>query len=161
MKYFVIAVIVIVAAAIVYGFVLVGSPREERLREFDVERVNDLALVQGRILNFWQAKKTLPATLANLGDSLSGTNIPADPETSQPYEYIVKDAAGLSFELCATFDRESGSVSPSIAYPGEYFSDDNWQHGAGRVCFDRTIDAQLYGTESGHTPPRPASIPVR
>jgi len=61
----------------------------------------------------------------------------------------VKDAVNLSFELCATFNKEGvdqygqyTEVRPMSA-PAKGRGD-NWQHGVGRVCFERTIDKQFY-----------------
>lgn len=154
MKYFVIGVIVVVGAAIVYGFIIAGSPQEERLRKFDDQRAQDLQLIQNQIVNFWQAKNVLPAALADLRDSLSGMIIPVDPETKQAYEYTVVNPTTFAFELCAVFNRASDSVSPSVTYPSMLPGGDNWQHGAGRVCFERTIDKELYGKRPPYLAPQ-------
>ena len=99
-------------------------------------------------------------TLTN--DSISGNNIPNDPKTGQPYEYstlVAKCAEGtkcvgstgsevLHFELCANFDlnnKDQLGIKPMMAYPiygGE--NSQNWDHGVGKVCFERNIDKQLY-----------------
>ena len=70
--------------------------------------------------------------------------------TKANYEYSIKDSATLSFELCATFSQPSQSNQQAISnmtfpvagVPGSY--NQNWNHAAGRVCFERTIDKQLY-----------------
>lgn len=150
MKYFIYAIIAVVALAVVAGFFVVGSPKQERLRRFDAERVQDLQNLQSRIVNFWQSKNQLPRELSELNDSLSGFAVPTDPVSGQAYEYLVKGE--LSFQLCATFDLPSlpsGKAGNRIPEPSAYpapphIQGENWEHGMGRVCFDRTIDKDLY-----------------
>ncbi|MDO8576659.1 MAG: hypothetical protein Q7R90_05120, partial [bacterium] len=61
----------------------------------------------------------------------------------------------LSFKLCATFAAEGGTngtqgrsypAYPIAVEPKSVGTDiqDSWQHSAGRVCFDRTIDPERY-----------------
>lgn len=148
MKYFIYAIIFIVAVSIVSGFFIVGSPQEERLRKFDEQRISDLQFLQSEILNFWQAKEKLPATLLEIRDDIRGISVPNDPQTGGKYTYLVKGTE--TFELCAVFARPSiGTQAENIAKPvmprGEPFlGGQNWEHGAGEVCFERTIDKDFY-----------------
>ena len=153
MKIFIYSVIGIVAAAIIAGFFIAGSPKNERLLMFDGQRVNDLQNIQGQILYFWQSKNKLPDKLSDLNDSLRGVNVPKDPETGAEYSYKVNPP--LSFDICANFDLPSESTnfktSPRMAptmpapYGGYYPApDQNWEHGAGNACFSRTIDKDFY-----------------
>ncbi|MDP3994071.1 MAG: hypothetical protein U1C57_00945 [Candidatus Doudnabacteria bacterium] len=151
MKFFVYTIIAVVAAAVIAGFFVVGSPQEERLRRFDEMRVQNLQFIQSEIIYFWQNKNHLPASLDDLRDDIRGISIPRDPQTGESYGYQTKGSA--NFELCANFARAgrfenapaSGiqkSVPAGIGYsPGGY---GNWQHDAGRVCFERTIDRDIY-----------------
>ena len=143
-KIFVWGIIVVVLAAVVAGFFVVGSPKTERARRFDYERVANLQEAQGQIINYWQSKERLPATLGNLSDSISGYVTPIDPETSAAYEYIVTGTT--TFKLCATFNLTSETdmtAEPKYAmYPGGVM--ENWSHEAGHACFERTIDPELY-----------------
>lgn len=143
----------IAVIAIVLGFVAVGSPTTQRNLRLDSQRVSDLQNLQWQIVNHWQTKSKLPMQLTELADSISGVQIPSDPETKTPYEYKVK--TNLSFELCATFARESqdtqgrggfssgSSYAIDMAYP-VMDGGDSWKHGEGRVCFERTIDPEKY-----------------
>ncbi len=147
-KYFAIDSSIIVAAGLIGAFFIVGSPMNARLAQFDQQRVYGLQNIQGQVVNYWQQKGELPTTLADLNDSISGYIAPVDPKTNQAYEYNLKDAVALNFELCATFDLAS-TIQPSAktmpAYPvylGEVSQ--NWDHGQGRVCFERIIDSQFY-----------------
>jgi hypothetical protein len=145
--------IVLVLAAIVGGFITVGSPTKQRNLRFDNQRTSDLQTIQWQIVNYWQQKEKLPATLAELKDPISGVIIPKDPETDVDYEYVAKGTN--TFELCSTFALKSednkgrgefgygGGVYRDMAYPSS-IGDDNWTHEAGKVCFDRTIDPEKY-----------------
>lgn len=151
-----IVAVAFILVSIVLGFMVIGSPASQRERRQDMQRTNDLQGLQWQIVNYWQQKGSLPATLEDLRDPLSGFTIPFDPETGASYEYARKGE--LSFELCASFEEDSvkaqssfGNVmpmrpmmEPSIAMRAP----DNWDHGTGRTCFERTIDPELY-------PPRP------
>lgn len=131
-------------AVIVYGFSLAGSPFKQRLIKFDSQRVSDLQTIQSQLVYYWQQKNKLPESLDKLKDNISGFVPPADPDTNKPYEYKTKD--NLSFELCADFALPSGAefsrTSPRAFAPAGF--GENWNHKNGRVCFDRTIDPELY-----------------
>lgn len=147
--------IVLVIAAIVGGFVVVGSPTKQRDLRLDSQRVNDLSSIQWQVINHYQQKEALPATLKELNDEISGYLVPKDPVSSEEYSYRIIDANSRKFELCATFARSSEDnkgrgqygvgygVSYSTSYPRPY-GEDIWDHAAGKVCFERTIDRDRY-----------------
>lgn len=145
------SVAVVVAVAIIAGFFIVGTPRQARLARFDSQRVSDLQNIQWQIMNYWQQKQKLPEAIGDLADPISSFSIPSDPQTREGYEY--KETAPLSFQLCTTFNMESrkmmdgfGMSRPyptmTVAIKGEGV--DNWQHGTGHACFERTIDPERY-----------------
>jgi len=138
-----IAAALIIIGSIITGFTVVGSPKEQRERRYDNQRVSDLQTIQWQIVNYWQQKESLPATLEELRDPISGFMIPADPE-GKAYEY--NRTSPLSFKLCAEFNKPSAANSPSMPmmYPAIGKMQENWQHDAGKVCFDRSIDPELY-----------------
>lgn len=147
MRYFIYAVIGIVAAAVIAGFFIVGSPQEERLRRFDERRTQDLQFLQSEIINYWVNKEELPAALDLLKDDIRGVSAPRDPETGAEYGYEVKGE--LAFSLCADFNLSnpediSSSVPPKPIAPAGYYGEANWNHQAGSVCFDRKIDKDIY-----------------
>lgn len=141
----------LIFVTIIAGFFIIGTPQEIRAQKQDAIRVQDLQNIQWQVVNYWQQKEKLPATLGELNDPISGSIIPVDPQTKEPYEY--KTTGARSFQLCATF-ANSGGGNPGgrvIARPAEPFAsgkgmgiEDNWQHDAGTVCFDRTIDPERY-----------------
>ena len=156
MKYFIYTIIGIVAASIIAGFFVVGSPKEERLRKFDDLRVQALQFLQSEVLTYWINKERLPDELVLLEDNLRGIVVPKDPETGEDYGYKIKGPE--TFELCAVFARPNlpktrfgdDAVKPPMpAFEPftpvrDLYSPQNWQHDAGLVCFERTIDKEIY-----------------
>ncbi|OGG51049.1 hypothetical protein A2763_04225 [Candidatus Kaiserbacteria bacterium RIFCSPHIGHO2_01_FULL_54_36] len=141
---------VLVLATIIAGFFIIGTPQEIRAQKQDALRLSDLQNIQWQVVNYWQQKESLPATLDELFDPISGSMIPVDPETKEPYEYT--RVSPLDFQLCATFNKEGGYqigggrypvAEPVSMAPGKGI-EDNWQHAAGRVCFERSIDPERY-----------------
>lgn len=141
-KFLAALVSLLILVSIVSGFFIIGSPMKARALRFDERRVNDLSLLQGEIINFWQQKKKLPNALSDLKDDIRGFTPPVDPATGAAYEY--KKLKGLSFELCATFNLETPTQHKQQYKYYENIYNQNWQHGAGRACFTRTVDADLY-----------------
>lgn len=140
----------LVLASIVAGFFIIGSPTDQRLYRFDEQKVMDLQSIQWQVVEYWRAKSALPAALDVLENPLSGYVVPVDPQTKEAYTYRTKGA--LVFELCATFNKESQAgqygVSRPYAEPVPVKGGDSlngpFTHGAGEVCFERTIDPDLY-----------------
>jgi hypothetical protein len=146
---------ILVVVAVVAGFFIIGTPGEARKARIDERRVGDLQSIQSQIVYYYQQKQKLPTNLAELNDPLAYFTVPMDPETGQQYEYAKK--GDLAFELCSTFSTEGNSMGGyGRAYPVMPASvgikgTDNWQHGIGQTCFERTIDPELY-------PPYPKGI---
>jgi hypothetical protein len=148
MKIFPRAIIALVALITISGFFMAGSPQQERLRRFDERRIQDLQNIQSQIVYFWQQKNHLPQNLDQLKDNISGYLPPVDPGSKQPYEY--RSTSDLEFELCADFKTKGtgidGQSMPQLVEGPKVYSEsfNNWQHEAGRVCFQRKIDPELY-----------------
>ncbi|MBI5742330.1 MAG: hypothetical protein HZA25_00635 [Candidatus Niyogibacteria bacterium] len=154
-RYFVWSVSVLVAVAVLGGFFTVGSPFEKRLTKLDERRISDLQNIQWSIINYYQKKEIVPEKLSDLRDDISGFIPPIDPENGSPYEY--RATGKLSFELCANFvteNQNSAAIRNEMAPAKSYYpagadgTMENWRHGAGRFCFQRTIDSQLYPVEN-------------
>ena len=142
--------IILVIAAIVGGFLIVGSPATQRALRFDEQRVTDLQNIQWQVVSYWQQQGKLPQALSDLSDSISGYSAAVDPETDEPYAYADKGMTnmkttqtGYVFSLCATFDRPSQDAANYTGDPN-----DSWTHAAGNVCFDRTVDPTRYPVNS-------------
>ncbi len=134
--------IILVTVIIIGAFFISGSPFRARLEKLDQQRVNDLQNIQSQIIYYWQKKGTIPASLNELTDSISGYNAPLDPETNATYEY--RGLSNLVFELCATFSATTPKNQTGYQAPTPAQTNDNWQHDSSRVCFTRTIDPVLY-----------------
>jgi hypothetical protein len=154
MRTLIIALVIVVIATIGGGFAVMGSPMKMRQYRFDSQRVSDLQNLQYQILNYWQTKQKLPASLDELRDPLSGNVVPTDPATGKGYEY--QTTGNLNFKLCADFNLTSDDVKgtpysygggitrPMMDYGPVGPEQENWQHQAGKACFDRTIDPDRY-----------------
>jgi hypothetical protein len=137
--------IVLALAAIVGGFIIVGSPSQQRALRFDSERLSDLSNLQYQITTYWQSAGRLPSSLEVFSNPASNYTYFVDPETHNPYGYSVKGAT--AFELCATFDL-SGDVNNQDAVGMNYpyqapGTKSAWTHTAGQICFERSIDTTL------------------
>jgi hypothetical protein len=161
MRYFIYIVIGIVILAVVAGFFVVGSPKEERARRFDEQRVQHLQFIQGQIGEFYRAKERLPQDLPELNDKFRGITVPQDPETGEEFGYEARGS--LTFALCADFNRPTLGQSPEMRQPAMPpftghpempkpamtsfegpFGQETWEHEAGKICFERTIDKDFF-----------------
>ncbi len=133
-----------VLLAIIAGFFIMGSPSQVRLYRFDAQKVSDLQNIQYQIVNYYQQKESLPATLQEIEDPLSGWMLPKDPQTGA--DYVYRRNSPLDFALCAIFSADSKNASASQAMPIREFGslEGNFNHGVGEVCFDRSIDPERY-----------------
>lgn len=144
----------VVAASIVGGFFVAGTPAQQRSRRFDERRVGDLQVLQNEIINYWMRKESLPRTLDDLSSDLTGFRPPTDPASGVDYVYHLSDK--LTFELCAVFTTDRGESADKAGYPrpaapyGYPYEAQNWSHGQGETCFKRTIDPEI------HRLPKPA-----
>lgn len=149
-RYVAIGVAVLALGTIISGFFIVGTPGQARMARFDDAKITDLQNIQSQVVYYWQAKQALPASLDDLNNSLSYGTVPVDSQTGQPYGYQI--TGNLSFRLCAVFNAEGGQSfngystprAMMLEYPEKFPVQDNWQHGSGEVCFDRTIDPSFY-----------------
>jgi Domain of unknown function (DUF5671) len=81
--------VALVMAAVTYGILETGTPREIRARKLDDKRLQDLSQIQSLVLQKWQKDGVLPESLATLNNELAGSIIPVDPKTRAVYEYTV------------------------------------------------------------------------
>ena len=149
LKIFVSVVVLAVLAAVVYGFILVGSPGSQRVLRFDERRVSDLQNISSAIDSYWRLNEQLPENLEALQDQRYFVQSIQDPETEEPYEYRV--LSQVTYELCAVFVAESSLL------PKPSFSQKPWEHGIGRTCFEREVQKPV-------SPPNPElirSVPVQ
>jgi len=160
--------IVIVLAAIVWAFTVIGGPGSQRTLKLDQRRLDDLQSIQWSVINYWQQTETLPTDLATLATPLSSYIVPRDPEFQKGKEYEYRAIDATSFELCATFSapmpegwvpNSSGGYMGDVAMtepamlgtpaamssrPAMAPKQDTWAHDIGRTCYTRTIDPVFY-----------------
>ncbi|HEY4489653.1 MAG TPA: DUF5671 domain-containing protein [Candidatus Paceibacterota bacterium] len=145
-NYWRIFAVILVIASIILGFVVIGSPRTQRLLRHDQQKVSDLQNIQSQVVSFYQQKGTLPTSLDALKDSLSYYSIPNDPQTNMSYVYRINNS--MSFELCANFNLDSKNYIGKSGYTGAYYygdpNNENWAYKKGEYCFQRTIDPERY-----------------
>jgi hypothetical protein len=135
----------IVLTAIVWGFVILGSPFTERLRKFDDRRVEDLREIRDAItrmvVKYENGEPTLlrplPPTLEKLAAYVETEELYEqvrlyDPQTGEKYGYKVQGES--KFELCAAFSLQRDEKEDMF-----------WNHPAGRHCyaFDLLKDENL------------------
>ena len=121
---------VLVVFAVVWGFFLVGSPATRRLEHFDERRLEDLRIIAREIQSMVESrnkrgtlKEPLPKTLEEAAQRAHDERLnPRDPETNEPYRFIIKNET--TYELCATFARKRDSDARVF-----------WNHSAGTHCF--------------------------
>ena len=141
---------VLVAAAIAFGFSVMGSPAMQRDLRSDGTRVDDLASIQSEVGQYWQSHGALPATLGDLAQSDPTFTLPLDPNGSA-YEYSA--ISPTTFELCATFAR----AAPTQGYA--YETAPLARHAAGRACSDYAMSPPASPSKVGDTAqPVPQSI---
>jgi len=152
---------VVIIASIISGFFIIGSPNQVRLYRFDDQKVNDLQNIQYQIINYWQTKQQLPASINDLNDPLQNYIVPTDPQGGASYVY--EPMTSTTFQLCATFNAPtqpnshytqartipmpapaSAPYASGTPVKGVDIAALPWTHDAGYQCFTRTIDPQRY-----------------
>jgi len=137
---------VVVIVAIVFGFLNIEMPKEQRALMLDEKRVQDLAQMQNQVGEYYRVKQELPSNVDEISSIGFGYIIPTDPETNAPYTYAVK--ATTTFEICADFDAEGSEGTNgefSYTYPaGVGMNGGTWAHKAGNQCFTRSIDPDFF-----------------
>ncbi len=130
-KTIVAAAATVVVGSIIAGVILVGSPSQGRLRQFDSARIADLKRIMVAMDSYWSRNERLPASLEELMADPRVEVKTQDAGSAEPYDFTPLDED--TYELCATFDLES----PAPARPS---SADFWRHGAERECFALDVD---------------------
>lgn len=142
-----IATIAFVVLSLLGSFLIMGSPKQQRERRIDDQRVSMLQNIDSLIQNeFSRANKVLPASLDVVFDGVDPL-MRRDRDLVTGEQYVYEITGTSTYKLCATFaqmsyDREvaqrTKQTSPVTSYYdyGMY----NWSHDAGYFCFDREIE---------------------
>lgn len=120
-----IAASIAMAAAVIAGLVVLGSPAHQRHLRLDRKRVKDLGMLNTMISLYWQQHQTLPPDLK----AVDAGRYLGDPVSGEPFGYVV--TGKRSYRLCARFDLPSDPEDTGV------FS----THPSGQHCIDRTVGA--------------------
>jgi hypothetical protein len=134
-----IGTLVVVLGFVIYGFTLIDAPSVAREARIDQEQVNDLQDIQWRIEAYHQENDSFPA---NIGMLYQDFPEPVAPEGRESYEFDITGPD--TYELCAVFAHATPASERSLAKPmvtgnDVYLQNQNWEHAAGRKCFERKI----------------------
>lgn len=136
-KWWALSVGILILASIALGFVILGSPRNQRLMRMDNQKIIDLQNMQSQVIIYWQQNGSLPEQWQPKYLQYN---------SAEMYEY--KKNGDMSFEVCADFNRKSKkNISEDMGFYSNVRlmgGNDDWSHGSGRHCFERTIDPVAY-----------------
>lgn len=134
--------ILLVIISIIIGFMVIGSPRTQRLYKYDEQKVTDLENINYQIQSFYQSKGYVPSTLDEV--STTGyTTLPLDPQSGASYEYHLVGQSAKAYQLCAEFNKASPEASKANVYLRPV-GDVSWVHPAGHYCFSIAIPLNMY-----------------
>lgn len=170
LRLFVGAVSLAVAATVIGGLYLVGSPNTERMRQFDGQRLSHVQTIAADADSFFGIYGRPPGSLAELSSNENYFGKPSgyyleqaiDPATKEPYAYrVVSDKV---YELCAVFELTSDQVEPGKPYPAYPMTESmrpypsggsvqDWSHPAGRYCFTLSAEERTARVVCGLTNP--------
>jgi len=119
---------IVAFAAVIVGWLFIGSPSKVRLIRFDTIRATDLAAISGVLANYRLTHESLPQTLDELQKSAPNASLSFKDPEGQPYEYAARDS--FAYELCATFDRSTDTPADPAPLHSVFE-----KHGPGRQCF--------------------------
>ena len=131
---------VFILACITWGFIVLGSPWTQQQYKYDQTRISDLQLINNEITSFYQLKGYLPSSIDETLSPEPYTQKITDPQTSQPYEYVLIGQSAKTFQICATFNKASSNQYPALA--DQYGDGVSWSHPAGHYCFTQTVIKQ-------------------
>ena len=134
----------VVLAAVGFGFLLTGSPRDERARRLDQARVTDLEALRDAIATDYERTGAFPASLEELARRSPLPLRMTDPVGGRTYGYEVIDGKG--FRLCAVFDFATTDDDARGTLQA-------WAHRAGRQCF--RFELRAGGTRHPRVPITP------
>lgn len=136
----------IVIGSIVWGFSVLGSPRTQRLIKYDEQKVSDLQNINNQVTSFYSNKGYLPKNMEEVISYQNSYVTQTDSQTQKPYEY--EKTTDTTYNLCAEFNKASNNekrdgkiMTAPIRDP---YSTRSWVHGAGRYCFEQTINPNMY-----------------
>jgi len=135
-KIYRVVALVIIVGSIVWGFVVLGSPRAQRLIKYDEQKVSDLQNINNQVTRYYTDQGVIKDTLKEMFDRGDYYPTLLDRETQQPYEY--KKTSEKTYELCAQFNKASDEKNSVLTIYDPY-GGGMWMHPAGHYCFKQTL----------------------
>lgn len=137
--------LVLVILSIVLGFVVIGSPKTQRLKKYDMQKVSDIQQLQSEGVYYWQVNGELPKSLPDLADQYGYLTL-NQPDSKELYEYNI--VSPQSFEICAEFNFKSEKNNlysrTIIDTKYNYNTPSDWSYEQGRSCFKYVINEEIY-----------------
>lgn len=130
---------VIILGSIVWGFSVIGSPRNQRLLNYDEQKVNDLVEIKYAVEEYYRDSGVLPENFEQISSSSYFYGSITDPQTQEPYEY--EKTSSTTYSLCAEFNKDADENSFSDY---GYRNNKEWAHPSGDHCFALKIDPKIY-----------------
>ncbi|MCX7997116.1 MAG: hypothetical protein N2691_05210 [Patescibacteria group bacterium] len=130
---------VLVLAALIAGFTVIGSPLDQSAIRYDESRYNDFQQISNRINSFYQNRNRLPANLNELETNVLNT---IDPVSGEQYVYQVSGEA--NYQLCTTF---STTLEEFRRNTTQSYYDLPLQHNKGYSCIEFVIPAYIRETK--------------
>ncbi|MFB6181921.1 MAG: hypothetical protein ABEJ24_03415 [Candidatus Magasanikbacteria bacterium] len=136
-KVFFTTVILFVVVVIGFGFYVVGSPQDARLKDMDNQKISDLQRISYSINQFYRENSSLPENLGQI--NIKNEDLLKDPQTEQSYTY--NTLSNKEYELCANFNfssKENNREHAPTPFPvdGEKI---DWSHSSGKDCFKMKV----------------------
>jgi hypothetical protein len=125
---------VVVAASIIAGVVVVGTPSAQRRQRLDALRIEDLQRLQQLVLSYTSLHRRLPESLEVLAQEPGYAPSRNDPESGAPYIY--EPLSRDTFRVCAAFATSSNNEQEI----NSKLDRGTWAHRVGKQCFDRHAD---------------------
>ena len=138
-KVFGVCATIVVALVLAFGFTHSDSPAKVREMKIDSQQTTDLNDMQYRIEDHYRLNNALPKDVQTV---FIGAPAPHAVTGRTAYEYKIVDAT--TFELCATFSYPSQNTALNAPQPAAVNGEmknpyNNWDHGAGKTCFERKV----------------------
>lgn len=144
-----VAASIMVFGAIVGGLLLIDSPTEMRERKIDNSQLETLSKIQAAVVDYVQINGQLPQALSDLKSESDKHDA---PKGRAAYEYNLTDNG---FSLCAEFALPSIDGENYYTYWGDsagILNGDDWEHPAGRHCFDRPVNINVITEKTNPAP---------
>ena len=130
--------IIVALAIFIAGIFFVESPAQARQLRIDQETINRLNTTENAIQSYFAQSGILPENLDVLSQEVGfTTKLDAqNPSTKQNFDYKILEKK--KYQLCTDFLRASLSEAEG-GYPSYTYPYGNYEHEAGRQCFERTV----------------------